>query len=244
VNSHTAITALNILDPRSILQSFGIFAVLVIMFAETGLLVGFFLPGDSLLFIAGVGASAVATQVVGVHLSLPALLVGAPICAIAGAQTGYLLGARYGRRLFDRPNSRFFKPENVQRAEYYFNRFGPVKAVVLARFVPVVRTFMNPVAGILEMPARRFFVVNVIGGVLWADGVILAGWVAATKLRDTVGAANIDTYILPAVGVIIVLSLVPLGVEIIRARRSRKRPAADVDPPTGRERDEAPERMG
>src|SRR5207244_7601203 len=129
-------------------------------------MIGFFLPGDSLLFVAGIAASPVAADIVGVRLSLPALLVGAPICAVAGAQLGHLLGARYGRRLFARPDSRLFKVEYVDRAEYYFTRYGPAKAIVLARFVPIVRTFLNPVAGTLRMPARRFLVWNVIGGLL------------------------------------------------------------------------------
>src|SRR4051794_5595200 len=116
------VSALNPLDAKSLLQSFGLLGVLVILFAETGLLIGFFLPGDSLLFLAGVAASPVAEDIVGVRLSLPVLLVTAPICAIAGAQVGHLLGARYGRRLFSRPDSRLFKVEYVDRAEYYFTR--------------------------------------------------------------------------------------------------------------------------
>lgn len=229
---HSAVStiALNVLDPRSLLQSFGLVAVLVIMFIETGLLVGFFLPGDSLLFLAGVAASPVATEVVGVHMSLPALLIGAPICAILGAQAGYLLGARYGRRVFARPNSKFFRPEYVDRAERYFTKYGPAKAVLLARFVPVVRTFLNPVAGILRMPAGRFLVFNIIGAVIWADGILLAGYLSARKLRDAVGASNIDKYILPAVAVIVVISVIPIFIEFWRTRRqARRRQASGQD---------------
>jgi membrane-associated protein len=223
VHADATTIALNVLDPRSLLQSFGLIAVLGIMFVETGLLVGFFFPGDSLLFLAGVAASPVAADVVGVHLSLPILLVGAPVCAIAGAQVGHLLGAKYGRRLFARPNSRIFRAEYVDRAERYFTRYGPAKAVLLARFVPVVRTFLNPVAGMLGMSARRFFVYNVIGGVVWTDGILLAGYLSARKLRDTVGSANIDKYILPAVAVIVVISVIPIFVEILRTRRDVRR---------------------
>jgi membrane-associated protein len=213
--------SLNPLDARSVLQTFGLAGVLIIMFAETGLLVGFFLPGDSLLFLAGIAASPVATDIVGVRLPLPVLLIGAPLCAIAGAQLGHLLGARYGRRLFARPNSRLFKSEYVDRAERYFTRYGPAKATILARFVPVVRTFLNPVAGMLHMPARRFLLWNVIGGLLWTEGVILAGYLPARKLRDTIGATNIDKYLLPVVAVIVLLSLLPIGFEILHARRER-----------------------
>jgi membrane-associated protein len=208
------------------MQSFGLAAVLVATFVETGLLVGFFLPGDSLLFLAGVAASPVATQVVGVRLNLAALLVGVPLCAIAGAQVGHLLGARYGRRLFARPDSRIFKAEYVERAEHYFTRYGPPKAVLLARFIPVIRTFLNPVAGMLGMPAGRFLVYNVVGGVLWADGILLAGFLSAKKLRDTVGAANVDKYILPVVAIIVVVSVIPVIVEIWRTRRSGRKDAA------------------
>jgi membrane-associated protein len=216
-----AAQAVNPLDAKSLIQAFGLAGVLVILFAETGLMVGFFLPGDSLLFLAGIAASPVAVDLVGAKLSLPVLLVTAPICAIAGAQLGHLLGARYGRRLFARPDSRLFKAEYVERAEHYFNRYGPAKATVLARFVPVVRTFLNPVAGMLHMPARRFLLWNVVGGLLWTDAIVLAGYLPARKLRDTIGAANIDRYLLPAVAVIVAISLIPLVVEVVRARRER-----------------------
>jgi membrane-associated protein len=216
-----AAQALNPLDAKSMIQTFGLAGVLVILFAETGLLVGFFLPGDSLLFLAGVAASPVAADIVGVKLSLPVLLIGAPICAVAGAQLGHLLGARYGRRLFARPNSRLFKTEYVDRAEHYFARYGPAKATVLARFVPIVRTFLNPVAGMLHMPVRRFLLWNIVGGVLWTDAIVLAGYLPARKLRDTIGATNIDKYLLPVVAVIVLLSLTPIFVEVLRARRRR-----------------------
>ena len=216
-----AIDAVNILSPTSILQTYGTWAVLLFMFVETGLLIGFFLPGDSLLFLAGVAASPVATDIVGVRLSLPVLLVGAPVCAILGAQLGHLLGARYGRRLF-RPGSRLFKPEYVERAETHFNRYGPGKAVVLSRFIPIVRTFLNPVAGILGMPAGRFLLWNVVGAILWTDGVLLAGYLPARKLRDTIGATNIDKYLLPVVVIIVALSLLPVLLEMRRARRTAR----------------------
>jgi len=116
-----------------------------------------------LLFVAGIAASPVATDIVGVHLPLPALLIGAPICAIAGAQLGHLLGARFGVKLFARRDSRLFKIEYAQRAERYFQRYGPAKATILARFIPIVRTFLNPVAGMLHMPARQFLLWNIVG---------------------------------------------------------------------------------
>jgi membrane-associated protein len=220
------IVALNVLDPKSLLQTFGLLGVFVLVFAETGLLIGFFFPGDSLLFLAGIAASPVAADIVGVQLSLPVLLMGAPVAAIAGAQLGHLLGARYGRRLFVRPNSRLFKAEYVERAEHYFNKYGPAKAVVLARFIPVVRTFLSPVAGMLGMPAGRFAIWNVVGAVLWTDGVLLAGYLPANRLRDTIGSANVDKYLLPAVALIVALSIIPVVIEIIRTRRATRADSA------------------
>jgi membrane-associated protein len=219
---HHAVLSVNPLDARSVVQAFGLAGVLVILFAETGLMIGFFLPGDSLLFIAGIAASPVAADIVGIKLSLPVLLVGAPICAVAGAQLGHFLGARYGRRLFSRPDSRLFKAEYVDRAEHYFNRYGPAKATVLARFIPVVRTFLNPVAGMLHMPGRQFLGWNALGGLLWTDAIILVGYLPARKLRDSIGATNIDKYLLPVVAVIVLLSLTPLVIEVVRARRERR----------------------
>ena len=196
--------ALNPLDPKDLLHTFGLIGVWVILFAETGLLVGFFFPGDSLLFLAGVAASPVADAIFGdgTRLSLAGLLIGAPICAIVGAQLGHWLGARYGRRMFERPNSRLFKREYVEKAEYYFQKFGPAKAVVLARFIPIVRTFLNPVAGTLGMPARQFLLWNVVGAVLWVDGILLIGYLLAEQIYDAIGD-KIDQYILPVVALII-----------------------------------------
>jgi membrane-associated protein len=216
--------ALNPLDPKDLLQTFGLIGVWAILFAETGLLVGFFFPGDSLLFLAGVAASPVADSIFGdgTRVSLAGLLIGAPICAIIGAQLGHLLGARYGRRMFERPDSRFFKREYVQKAEYYFEKFGPAKAVVLARFIPIVRTFISPVAGTLGMPARRFLLWNVVGAVLWTDGVLLAGYLLARQIYDTIGD-QIDHYILPVVALIVLISVTPILIELIRERRAKKK---------------------
>jgi membrane-associated protein len=202
--------------------------VWAILFAETGLLLGFFLPGDSLLFLAGVAASPVAEVILGEGVKIPLvpLLIGAPICAIAGAQLGHYLGVRFGQKMFDRPDSRFFKREYVEKAEYYFNKFGPAKAVVLARFIPIVRTFLNPVAGVLEMPARQFFIWNVVGGVLWTDGIILAGYALAKQITKVMDPADIDKYILPVVALIVFISLIPIFIEVWRERRAKRRQAA------------------
>lgn len=222
---------LDLVDPQWWLTMLGAFAtvgVLAIIFAETGLLVGFFLPGDSLLVAAGIFSSAAAAQGLGIApLSFPALVIGTPICAVAGAQLGHLIGARVGGKLFDRPNSRLFKREHVEKAEHYFEKFGPAKAVVIARFMPIVRTFMNPVAGVLEMPPRRFFVWNVIGGVLWVESMLLIGYF----LGGTVDPAKIDKYILPGVLLIVLISVIPIIVEVVKNRRGK---GGTPPPPMGK----------
>jgi membrane-associated protein len=216
--------ALNPMDPKSLLQTFGLIGVWAILFAETGLLIGFFFPGDSLLFLAGVAASPVADSIFGngTRVSLVGLLIGAPVCAILGAQLGHLLGARYGRRMFEKPDSKLFKREYVEKAEYYFEKFGPAKAVVLARFIPIVRTFLNPVAGTLGMPARKFLLWNIVGAVLWTDGVLLVGYLLAQKIYDAIGD-KIDHYILPVVALIVLISVLPIVIEMIRERRAKKK---------------------
>jgi membrane-associated protein len=226
--------AFNPLDPKDLVHTFGLVGVWVIMFAETGLFVGFFFPGDSLLFLAGVAATPVADAIFGdgTRLSLWGLLVGAPVCAIAGAQLGHFLGARYGRRLFERPDSRLFKREYVEKAEHYFEKFGPAKAVVLARFIPIVRTFLNPVAGVLGMPAKQFLIWNVVGAVVWTDGILLVGYLLARKIYDAIGT-KIDKYILPFVALIVLISILPIVIEVLRDRRSRRRAKAVAVDATG-----------
>jgi membrane-associated protein len=203
----------------SILKAFGAaapFGVLLCLFAETGILVGIVLPGDSLLFTAGLLASSHHSVKSGLpHINLAVLLVCAAVGALVGAQVGYLLGRRYGGKLFDRPNSRFFKRQHVDRAEEVFNRYGPPKAIVIARFIPVVRTLMNPLAGVLEMNARTFLVWQVLGGLIWSVGVSLAGYFAGNSVP------NVDHYIYPIIAAIVVISLIPVALEV---RRSRRRP--------------------
>jgi membrane-associated protein len=218
------VLAVNILDPKSLIATFGLIGVLVILFAETGLLIGFFLPGDTLLFSAGIFTTTAAAGVGLTPLPLPVLLVAAPLCAIAGAQVGHYLGAKYGRKLFERPNSRLFRQEHVDKAEHYFDKFGPAKAVVLARFIPVVRTFLNPLAGMLEMSAARFFVWNVIGGVVWTETIILVGRFLGDRVK------GIDKFVLPVVALAVIVSVVPVIREVLRGRGRKS------EEPSGRHR--------
>ncbi|HLQ63065.1 MAG TPA: VTT domain-containing protein [Candidatus Acidoferrales bacterium] len=185
----------------------------MILFAETGLLVGIVLPGDSLLFTAGLLA---ATHRHGdVHLNLVAVLAAALLGAVLGAQTGYVLGRRAGPRLFNRPDSRFFKQEYVERTKEYLEKYGTAKAVILARFVPVVRTLMNPLVGVAEVEASVFTPANLIGGVAWGIGVTLAGYILGKSVH------NVDRYLLPIIAVIVVVSLIPVVLEVQRSRQSK-----------------------
>src|SRR3954454_16948360 len=177
--SAAVLSTLNPLDPHSLLSSGGAVAVFLVLFAETGLLVGFFLPGDSLLFTAGLLCTTSADA--RVHLSLPDVLVSAIAGALLGAQTGYLIGRRAGPALLDRPD-RPRLHQAVVRARETLEHYGTGKAIVLARFIPLVRTVLNPLAGTVGVPARQFTLWQTTGGVVWAGGVTLAGYALGTRI--------------------------------------------------------------
>ena len=217
--------AFNPLNPQSLLESAGVWALWIVIFAETGLLIGFFLPGDTILFLAGVASSPFAAEVLKAKLPIAPLLIVTPIAAVAGAQVGHYLGRRFGMAMFDRPNSRIFKREYVEKTEQYFNKFGAAKAIILARFIPIVRTFINPVAGVLEVSPVRFFVSNVAGAIIWADGILLAGHLLAKQITDRIPPDKIDNYLLPVIILIILIAATPLIIDIVRKRRARHRPA-------------------
>ncbi len=206
------------LDPTYLISTFGPIGILAIVFAESGLLIGFFLPGDSLLFTTGLLVAD------GSYLDQPLWLICVLIvaAAVAGDQVGYLFGRKVGPSLFRRPDSRLFKQENVEKAAAFFERHGP-KAIVLARFVPIVRTFTPIVAGVSAMNYRVFVVYNVIGGVLWGAGVTVLGYFLGQIqfVRDHIEAILIG---------IVLVSVVPVAVELLRARRSGR---ADRSAPAG-----------
>jgi membrane-associated protein len=204
------VAALNPIDAKSMIVSFGLVGVYVILFAETGLLIGFFLPGDTLLALAGAFAAPGSHQV---HLPLAGLLIGCPIAAIVGAQVGYVIGVR-GGHLLAKPGSSF--EHSIHRIEPLLERFGEGWAVFLCRFIPVLRTFMNPMAGIIDMSVRKFTIANITGGLLWTVSILLAGYYAGEKL-------HIEKYVLPVVAAAVVLSVISLLFEI---RRNRRRNAA------------------
>ncbi len=203
------------------------------VFAESGLLVGFFLPGDSLLFTTGMLVAG------GTYLDQPLWLVCLLVvaAAVAGDQVGYLFGRKVGPGLLRRPDSRLFKQENVEKAAAFFERHGP-KAIVLARFVPIVRTFTPVVAGVSRMNYRTFVLFNVVGGVLWGAGVTVLGHFLGriAFVRD-----NIE----PILILIVLVSVVPVAVELLRARRGagvpagRNRAGAEAEVDAGAEVDRA-----
>ena len=202
---------LALLDLKQIIQDFGTWAtvaVVAIIFAETGLLIGFFLPGDSLLFTAGLLSGT------GILPPLPILALLVWIAAVVGDQVGYLFGRRVGPSIFNRPNSRFFKQEYVERSQAFFDRHGS-KTIVLARFVPVVRTFAPVLAGVSKMHYRTFVLFNIVGGFLWAVGITTLGWALGNRY-PAIGE-NLDY----AIVVIVVLSLIPVAWEYRKHRRER-----------------------
>jgi membrane-associated protein len=211
----TTVLALNPLSATDLLTSFGTIGILVVLFAETGLLIGFFLPGDSLLFTAGLLC---ATGAGSLHLSLPWVLLAAAAGALLGAQVGFWIGRRAGQAL----QARAQRPKvasGMRRAEELFTRYGPAKAIVLARFIPVVRTVLNPVAGALHTPVRTFTFWQVLGGLVWTVGLVLAGYALGAFIP------GVDQYLLPVIALVVIISLIPLALEILRERRRRPDPS-------------------
>jgi membrane-associated protein len=221
----TILAAGGVLDPKFWIEKVGLFGIFAIIFAETGLLIGFFLPGDSLLFTAGFIASGPDLSKIGIteDISFPLipLMIGVALAAIIGDQVGYMFGAKVGPALFRRPDSRLFKVENIDRAQRFFDRYG-AKTIVLARFVPIVRTFAPVVAGVSKMRYRTFLVYNVIGGVAWGAGLVLLGYFLG---QVTFFQEHLELAVL----FVVAISLIPIVVEALRARRHRDREPVPAD---------------
>ncbi|MGW0055467.1 DedA family protein [Nocardia nova] len=195
-------TALNPTSGSALLANFGALAVLAGTFAESGLLVvGFFLPGDTLIFPAGILCAGGNHS--GPHLILWQVLLCAAVGSIAGAQAGYVFGKHGGRAVLHRTsNSRVHTV--VARGERWLDRYGARRAIVIGRFVPMVRTVISPVAGVLDVPTRTFTLWQIVGAIVWSQSLVLLGyWLGAS-------VPNVDKYLLPAVAVIVVVSLLPL----------------------------------
>ncbi|BAY13350.1 DedA family protein [Calothrix sp. NIES-2098] len=197
-------------DLPALIKSLGYFGVWGIIFAESGLLIGFFLPGDSLLFTAGFVAS---QQLLNIWI----LIIGAFICAVLGDNVGYTTGYRFGRKLFSKEDSWLFHKKHIYKTQSFYQKHGK-KTIVLARFVPIVRTFAPIVAGIGAMHYRTFMSYNLIGGFLWTFGITFLGFFLGKSLP----AEQVDKYLLPIIGLIIVISLLPSIIHIIQENRGNK----------------------
>ena len=195
---------LSLLDPHAIIAAVGVIGVIVIIFAETGLFFGFFFPGDSLLFTAGFLASQH-------QLSFAILLIGAFLAAVLGDTVGYAFGKKAGPAIFVKDDSLFFDKKHIARAQHFFERYGK-KTIILARFIPIVRTFAPIVAGVGNMPYRTFISFNVIGGLLWTWAMLGLGYGFGSVIPDP------DRYVIPAVIVIIIISALPALREILRKK--------------------------
>jgi membrane-associated protein len=202
-------------DIQGMIQWGGMVLVCGIVFVETGLFIGFFLPGDSLLVTAGIFAAAG-------HLKLAWLLALVSFCAIAGDQLGYWIGRKTGEALYRREDSFLFKKRHLEEAHNFYDRYGG-KAVVLARFVPIIRTFASPVAGAARMPYRRFLSYDIFGGFLWVWSMVLLGYFLGSSIP------GIDRNIHIVVAVVVFLSILPAVIETIRQRR-RKAAGAESRP--------------
>ena len=195
---------LNVIE---LIQTAGYLGIFLIVFAESGILIGFFLPGDSLLFAAGILA---AQGFLNIYYLLPILCAG----AILGDSAGYWTGKKFGKRLFQRPNSRFFKKERLAQAQEFYGKHGG-KTIVIARFMPFIRTFAPIAAGIADMRYRTFAFFNIIGGVIWAVVLTLIGYFLGSLIT------NIELYIIPIAGVIILVSFLPAVIHLLVDKKMR-----------------------
>jgi membrane-associated protein len=206
--------AVDLLHPDKLIEAFGTIGLFLIIFAESGLFFGFFLPGDSLLFTAGVLCAKADSPL----WPFPIVVIGVAVAAIAGDQVGYVFGRRVGPSLFRRPDSRLFRQAHVEKARNYFEEHGP-KTIFLARFVPIVRTFAPIVAGVGRMEYRTFVTYNVVGGLVWAVGITTLGYLLGE-------AVDIDKYLLPVIAVIVLISVIPVALELRKAKREAAHGAA------------------
>ena len=188
--------------------------VALIIFAESGLLIGFFLPGDSILFTVGF----LIQGGIHLHFNIIVAIIIFSLAAILGDSVGYAFGNKLGPRLFSRPNSLIFRQENVKRAESFFNTYGG-KTIILARFIPVVRTFTPIIAGVSNMTYKKFLSFNLIGGILWAAGVTTIGYLLGSVLTRI--GIKVDDVLLPIVTIILVVSIAPALYHIFKDKKQR-----------------------
>jgi membrane-associated protein len=208
---HQHLALLSAISPSHLLSTFGVVGVLVVVFVQLGLLVGFFLPGDSLLFLAGYATDR--HNSIGVHLPLGWLLLAAAGGAVIGGQLGYEVGRRAGVTLHERPDSRWFKKEYAERADAFLTRFGAARAIVLSRFVPVVRTFTGPIVGVAGVSTASYTVWNLVGGLGWTVPIILLGHYLGH-------ISFIRKYVEVLAVVAVIASIIPVLIHMSRHRNS------------------------
>lgn len=189
-------------DLKSLIQAIGYLGVITIVFAESGMLIGFFLPGDSLLFTAGFLASQG-------YFNIFWLTLGCFVAAVVGDSVGYIIGDKFGKKLFQRNDSMFFRKDHLLKAQAFYQKHGG-KAIILARFMPVIRAFAPVAAGMADMKYSVFVFYNIIGGLLWAVGLTLSGYFLGSVIPD------VDKYLLPIVGAIVLLSISPALIHILK----------------------------
>jgi membrane-associated protein len=204
-----------LLDANSVVSNLGLIGVLGIIFMETGLLIGLIFPGGEVVFLAGIAASGTGAALLGdAKLSAPLLFALAPVAAITGGEVGYWFGKKYGRKFFDRPNTRFFNQKMVATTEKWLIKYGPRKALVFGRFVPFARTLINPVCGVTNLDRKLFSTWNAIGAVIWTQVAIGIGYLLGDVIKGSV-----NKYLYPVVGVIVLVSLLPLLSGIVKERK-------------------------
>ena len=208
----------DLLDAHTVVSSLGLIGVLGIIFMETGLLIGLVFPGGEVVFLAGIAASGTGEALLGdAKLSAPLLFALAPVAAIIGGEVGYWFGKKFGRKFFDRPNTRFFNQKMVAATEKWLLKYGPRKALVFGRFVPFARTLINPVCGVANLDRKLFSTWNAIGAVIWTQVAIGIGYLLGDVIKGSV-----NKYLYPVVGLIVLVSLVPLINGIYKERKERK----------------------
>lgn len=212
-----SLPGLDFLNPEWIVGTLGTAGVFAVLFVETGLLVGLVLPGDSMLFLAGVAASGTAENTLGLKLPITTLLLGAPIATFLGSQLGYWIGRKLGPKVFNKPESRYFSQRRVEQTERWLLKYGVGKALFLSRFIPVVRTLINPMCGVARISPKKFFIANMLSASLWGAGFIYLGFFIGERIE---GVA--DQFLLPITITIIVLSTIPVIKEVINHRRSTR----------------------
>ena len=204
-------------DAGAVVSTLGLIGVLAIIFMETGLLIGLVFPGGEVVFLAGMAASSAGADVLGdAKLSTPLLFLTAPIAAIVGGEVGYWFGRKYGRKFFERPDTRFFNQNMVRRVEKLLAQYGPRKALVFGRFIPFARTLLNPTCGVVLLDRKLFSTWNAIGAIIWTQVAIGIGYVLGDALGD-----RANSYLYMVVGVIVLITLIPMVYGLFKEWRTK-----------------------